>query len=96
MGRQIPNLQEKLDNFKTEHIHYDEEIRLIVDGSGYFDVKDENDQWVRVVTSKGQLIILPAGKQKRCTRRSTSPVTVFFSQAATIASCRTRSSSSTP
>jgi 1,2-dihydroxy-3-keto-5-methylthiopentene dioxygenase len=40
-SKNIPNLAEKLDTFKTEHLHYDEEIRFMIEGSGYFDCKDE-------------------------------------------------------
>ena len=40
-----------------EHIHYDEEIRYCMDGSGYFDVRDRNDKWIRVALEKGEYTI---------------------------------------
>eukprot|EP01100_Stratorugosa_tubuloviscum_P000927 TRINITY_DN1202_c0_g3_i2.p1 TRINITY_DN1202_c0_g3~~TRINITY_DN1202_c0_g3_i2.p1 ORF type:complete len:218 (-),score=95.61 TRINITY_DN1202_c0_g3_i2:497-1069(-) len=57
----IPNLQDKLKTFLEEHIHDDEEIRFFLDGSGYFDVRDLQDRWVRIELKKHDMIILPAG-----------------------------------
>ena len=61
--------------FFREHIHNDSEIRFvnlavatvsinfraILDGEGYFDVRDENENWIRLEAKKGDLLVMPAG-----------------------------------
>jgi 1,2-dihydroxy-3-keto-5-methylthiopentene dioxygenase len=76
----LPNYAEKIKSFFQEHLHTDDEIRLFLEGSGYFDVRNKNDEWVRLHCFKGDMISLPAGIYHRYTNdeKNMAKVMRFF------------------
>jgi 1,2-dihydroxy-3-keto-5-methylthiopentene dioxygenase len=48
--------------FKREHSHEEDEVRFIVSGNGTFDIRSNDDCWMRVWVEPGDLIIIPAGR----------------------------------
>jgi len=70
----LPGYDEKIKAFFEEHIHDAEEIRYIIDGSGYFDIRDTHNNWIRIHIKKGDLMTLPEG----CYHRFTCDTTDFI------------------
>jgi 1,2-dihydroxy-3-keto-5-methylthiopentene dioxygenase len=56
-----------IEKWFVEHMNEDEQIRLVTDGSCYFDIRNRKDEWVRLHVSAGDLIVLPAGMYHRGT-----------------------------
>mmetsp|Transcript_268 Transcript_268/g.362 ORF Transcript_268/g.362 Transcript_268/m.362 type:complete len:222 (+) Transcript_268:247-912(+) len=63
----LPEFDKKIAMFFEEHIHDAEEIRYILGGSGFFDVRDLEDRWVRIHVKAGDLMTLPEGIYHRFT-----------------------------
>ncbi|KAJ3151989.1 1,2-dihydroxy-3-keto-5-methylthiopentene dioxygenase [Geranomyces variabilis] len=69
----LPDYDATLQKFFTVHMHEDEEIRYLLEGSGYFDVQSggrdggEGEEWIRIALTASEMIILPAGMYHRFT-----------------------------
>ncbi|TVU15882.1 hypothetical protein EJB05_39424, partial [Eragrostis curvula] len=72
--------QPMLKMFIPEHLHTYDELRFCLEGSGYFDIRDEDDRWVRVSVKKGALIVVPAGIYHRFTLDTNNYFKVWFAQ----------------
>lgn len=73
---------DKLDaicaKFADEHLHRDDEVRFVLAGEGVFDIRDDDDRWMRITVQPGDLIVVPKhryhrfflseSKQIRCVR----------------------------
>ncbi len=62
-----PNLETLLEKFSKEHLHTDDEVRYILSGSGIFDIRSIQDEWIRLTVHAGDFIIVPANMYHRFT-----------------------------
>lgn len=56
-----------IPKFWDEHLHEATTIRYMLDGSGYFDLRDTDDNWVRIPVSAGDWFEWPSGIDHRFT-----------------------------
>ncbi|KAK2179920.1 hypothetical protein NP493_466g02018 [Ridgeia piscesae] len=56
-----PDYEKQSKMFGVEHLHPDDEIRWVVAGVTYFDVRTLDDRWIRVELCSGDMIALPPG-----------------------------------
>jgi 1,2-dihydroxy-3-keto-5-methylthiopentene dioxygenase len=64
---QTPKDDQFLERWFQEHFNEDEQIRLITDGSCFYDVRSKQDTWIRLHLQAGDLLVLPAGLYHRGT-----------------------------
>jgi 1,2-dihydroxy-3-keto-5-methylthiopentene dioxygenase len=62
---EMENLDAICAKFDKEHYHTEDEVRMVVEGDGIFDVRDEGDRWIRIEVTRGDMIVIPARKYHR-------------------------------
>jgi cupin superfamily acireductone dioxygenase involved in methionine salvage len=71
----------QLAKFFEEHIHTDDETRFVVEGSGYFDIRNpKSDKWIRIEVIKDDMISIPAGLYHRFTLDTKVHQSTFIAQ----------------
>jgi 1,2-dihydroxy-3-keto-5-methylthiopentene dioxygenase len=65
LGAETPNLDAICAKFDREHYHTEDEVRFVVAGAGIFDVRDDDDRWIRIEVVEGDIIVIPARKHHR-------------------------------
>lgn len=60
-----PNLDALCAKFVGEHLHMDDEVRYVLEGEGIFDLRSQDDRWMRVTVEPGDLIVVPANLHHR-------------------------------
>ena len=60
-----PGLDDICAKFAPEHYHDEDEVRFVLEGSGIFDIRSEDDAWMRVEVETGDLIVVPARRHHR-------------------------------
>jgi 1,2-dihydroxy-3-keto-5-methylthiopentene dioxygenase len=58
----MPNLDAICAKFDKEHLHTDDEVRFVLSGEGYFDIRSKDDRWMHVFVEKGDFILVPANR----------------------------------
>lgn len=93
LNAETPDLEKLLYKFSAEHLHSDEEVRYVLEGSGVFDIRSNDDCWMRIAVSPGDLIIVPAGRYHRFTlteERCIKAIRLFKDQAGWVPEYRSR------
>jgi 1,2-dihydroxy-3-keto-5-methylthiopentene dioxygenase len=65
LSQDTPNLDTVCAKFDKEHFHTEDEVRVVLEGDGVFDVRDEADRWIRIEVTEGDIILIPANKHHR-------------------------------
>jgi len=60
--------EEKLPKWFETHMHDDDEARIVMDGSAYYDIQEpKTSKWIRICMEPGDMLIIPPGCLHRFT-----------------------------
>ena len=62
LNPQTPNLETICAKYDKEHLHTDDEVRYILSGQGYFDIRSRDDRWMHIFVEEGDFILVPSNR----------------------------------
>ena len=65
LSQTLPTLEAMVAKEADEHAHTADEVRLIVQGEGVYDVRARDERWIRIWVAAGDLVTIPAKRYHR-------------------------------
>lgn len=65
MWQEMPNFDALCQKFVGEHLHTDDEVRFVLSGSGVFEIRSQDDRWMKIIVEPQDFISVPANRYHR-------------------------------
>ncbi|XGW09475.1 hypothetical protein V3C99_011626, partial [Haemonchus contortus] len=62
-----PDFDEKLEDYYEPTTKSQDVVSMVLEGTCYYDVEPEEDEWIRIQLERGDLIVIPQGVSHRFT-----------------------------
>uniref|UniRef100_A0A0N5AJW5 1,2-dihydroxy-3-keto-5-methylthiopentene dioxygenase homolog n=1 Tax=Syphacia muris TaxID=451379 RepID=A0A0N5AJW5_9BILA len=67
INEHLADLSLKLEEFFEPVVKKEDAIYLLMDGSAYYDIEVDEDDWIRIELERGDMIVIPSGRPHRYT-----------------------------
>ena len=84
LNEATPEINDKLEDLYEPVTKDEVVVSMVTDGTCYFDVEPEEDEWIRICVERGDLVVIPKGLSHRFTVTPKNFVQMqrFFAKAA--------------
>lgn len=65
MKPDMENFDALCRKFIEEHLHTDDEVRFVLQGSGVFEIRSRDDRWMKLTVFPGDFLSVPANRYHR-------------------------------
>uniref|UniRef100_A0A915AFV2 ARD n=1 Tax=Parascaris univalens TaxID=6257 RepID=A0A915AFV2_PARUN len=67
MSSSLTDFEQKLEELYEPVVKNEDSVFLVMEGSAYYDVEKEEDDWIRINVEKGDLLVIPKSLPHRFT-----------------------------
>jgi len=65
LAAEDPQAEAKIARESDEHAHMEDEVRLVLEGHGVYDVRARDERWLRISVAPGDMLVIPAKRYHR-------------------------------